>query len=163
MPRSLFRAASPTSHLTGRHVRNLVLGFFGLILLANGIFIWVSLSTFSGTTEEHAYVEGLRYNDHLAAAAEQRARGWQGGVTLDSERLTLILKDSAGLPVRGLLLEARIGRPATRRFDVTLPLLELAPGHYAAELSTAPGQWIVIIEGEDRLGRPFRTEARLWL
>jgi len=162
MAQGIVRSTSAGPGLTGRRVLMLALGFFGLVLLANLAFVWLSLSTFSGSTEQRAYLEGLRYNELLAAAAEQKARGWQGGVTLEANRLTLVLSDATGRPVTGLVLRAQVGRPATRLFDRELVLEEIAPGRYAAEAALAPGSWSVAIAGTDRDGRPFRTETRLW-
>lgn len=149
--------------LTGRSVLFLVLGFFGLIVAMNGLFVWLALSSFSGVTSDRAYVEGLSYNETLAAAEAQKARGWQGTIGLDGGGVTLTLTDAQGQPVQGLVLEATLGRPATRAFDRRLPLVEKAPGVYRAEAELPPGLWQAVILGADHAGLPFRTEARLWL
>lgn len=149
--------------LTGRRVLLAFLGFFGFIVATNVAFIWLALSTFSGTTSDKAYLEGLAYNERLAAAAQQQARGWQGTIRLDDDRLSLQLTDTGGEPVSGLTLTAAVGRPATRAEDLTLAMSEVAPGLYAAAVTLGEGAWQVTIEGDDAAGaRPFRTEERLW-
>ncbi len=153
----------PPFRLTGRHVLFGFILFFALVIGANLIFVWVALTTFSGTTSDRAYVEGLDYNAQLAAAAAQQARGWQGDILLDGERLALQLADREGRPVTGLQLTATLGRPATRGFDRVLPLVEVAPGLYAAAVALEAGRWQVTIVGDDPAGgRAFRSDARLW-
>lgn len=149
--------------ITGRQVLFASLAFFGLVLAANLAFVFLALDTFSGTVSEHAYQEGLNYNERLAAAAEQQTRGWKGEVRLDETGLRLDLRDAEGRPVRGLVLSAVLRRPATTAYDRSLALSEVAPGRYAADATLEPGNWIVIVEGADDQGRAFRTEARLWL
>lgn len=148
--------------LTGRHVLALTLGFFGLVIAANLAFVVLALDTFSGTVSDHAYQEGLVYNQQLAAAAEQQSRGWVGDLALGADGLELQLRDREGRPVTALVLEASLSRPATKAFDRVLPLLETSPGRYTAEADLAAGAWLVVVQGSDAAGRPFRTEARLW-
>jgi nitrogen fixation protein FixH len=148
--------------LTGRHVLIATLAFFGFVVAANLAFVFLALGTFSGTVSDRAYQEGLAYNERLAAAAEQRSRGWTGSLTLLPEGLSLTLEDRDGTPVSGLALVARLSRPATRAFDSNVLLTELVPGRYVAPAELASGNWLVVIEGSDAAGRSFRTEGRLW-
>ena len=48
--------------LTGRHVLYMILGFFGVVLLANVVFVYLAMDTFTGLATEGAYVKGLSYN-----------------------------------------------------------------------------------------------------
>lgn len=153
----------PSQPLTGRRVLVVILGFFGLVMAMNGVFVWLALSSFSGVTSDTAYVDGLSYNETLAAAEAQKERGWTGVVSLAEGAVTLQLTDAQGKAVQGLRLEATIGRPATRIFDQRLILTEAAPGLYVAAAALAEGLWQVTVLGEDAEGHPFRTEARLWL
>lgn len=148
--------------LTGRHVLLLVLGFFGLVIGANFAMVLLALDTFSGTVSDHAYQEGLAYNQRLAEAAEQQSRGWQGELVLTADGLALTLHTHDGQPVAGLALEVALSRPATTAYDRRLPLVEAAPGDYVAQAELAAGVWLAVVEGSDAAGRPFRTEARLW-
>jgi nitrogen fixation protein FixH len=148
--------------LTGGHVLIVTLAFFGLVIAANLAFVLLALDTFSGTVSPHAYQEGLAYNQRLTAAAEQRARGWTGDLALTDDGLALTLRDREGRPVTGLVLAAALSRPATQAFDPSLPLVETAPGRYAAAIELAAGAWRVVVEGSDSAGEAFRTEARLW-
>ncbi len=162
MPAVALAPARRSAKLTGRKVLLIALGAFALVLVANGAFVWFALSGFSGLSREDAYREGLHYNDELAAAAAQKARGWSSSVTLDKTGLAVEVSLPDGRPVAGLLLKAVIGRPATDAFDQTLELLELRPGRYLAPVVLAPGNWSVVVTGEDAAGEPYRAEARLW-
>ncbi len=148
--------------LTGRKVLLIALASFGLVLLVNGAFVWVALSGFSGLSRENAYVDGLHYNDELAAAAAQKARGWSSQVSLADGGLVLQVTLPNGTPVSGLQLSATLGRPATNVFDQTLALTELRPGRYIAPVALAAGQWSVVIVGSDAAGEAYRSEAKLW-
>lgn len=148
--------------LTGRHMLLATLAFFAVVIAANLAFVFLALDSFSGTVSDRAYQEGLAYNEKLAAAAEQQSRGWRGDLSLDSEGIVLSLRDREEQPVTGLGLEARLSRPATRAFDLTLPLVEASPGHYTAAVALDPGAWLIVVEGSDEGGRSFRTEGRLW-
>ncbi|MDP6343656.1 MAG: FixH family protein, partial [Alphaproteobacteria bacterium] len=61
----IWRAERP---LTGRDVLWLLLGFFALIIVVNGIFVVLALNSFSGVSTENAYRQGLAYNQTLQAA-----------------------------------------------------------------------------------------------
>ena len=161
--RPLARTLSPNAfHLTGRKVLLMALAGFGLVLAVNGAFVWLALDGFSGLSRPNAYREGLHYNDELAAAAEQQARGWRSRYTLEAGRLVLDVVLPDGTPVTGLTLTARLGRPATDDFDQTLALTETQPGRYLAAVALAPGQWSVVATGSDVQGRAYRSEAKLW-
>ncbi len=149
---------------TGRHLLYLLLGFFGVMLVANAIFIWLALDTFTGVSSENAYQDGLNYNQRLEAAAEQRSRGWQGTVSHERDRVDLKLVDAAGQPVRGLVLEALFLRPTHDSQDRLIAMTETEPGRYSVSLSLpASGNWDLVIRGYGPDGAPFETRQRLWV
>ena len=69
--------------LKGRHVLMALIAFFGIMLIANGIFVYFAVATFSGGDTSNAYRKGLNYNETLAAAERQAARGWQTQLAYD--------------------------------------------------------------------------------
>lgn len=148
--------------LTGRKVLLIALAGFGLVLAMNGLFVWLALDGFSGLSRPNAYRDGLHYNDELAAAAEQQARGWSSRYTLEADRLLLEVTLPDGSPVTGLALTATVGRPVTDDYDRTLALTETQPGRYLAAVTLAPGQWSVRTQGRDGAGNSYRSDARLW-
>ncbi len=149
---------------TGRHLLYWLAGFFGVMLIANVIFIWLALDTFSGVTSKTAYQDGIAYNQRLEAAAAQQALGWEGEVTQEPQTVVLSLSDAEGKPVRGLALDARFLRPTNDDQDQTRPMVEAEPGRYVAPLGLpAGGNWNLVISGTAADGTPFETRTRLWV
>lgn len=153
--------------LRGGHVLAMAVAFFGIVFAVNGVFLFAALSTHTGVIANEPYRNGLAYNSRIADGDEQAALGWRETVILALDgRLSLHLTDQDGMPVRGLRIEATIGRPSTSRFDKSAVLAEGADGSYAAQFNTREGGgWIVTIEarasGSD--APKFRSRRRLWL
>ncbi len=109
----------------GRHVLMSLIGFFGVMLIANGLFVYFALSTFTGSDSD-PYRRGLHYNDTVAAAERQAERGWRSSLSYDTakRRLSLDLADNQSRPVTGLQINALVGRPVTDNEDHALSLKE---------------------------------------
>jgi len=158
--------ASKPRELTGRDVLAGLIGFFAIVFGVNAYFIRTALSTHTGVVANEPYRKGLHYNDRIEADARQAELGWTSDVTHDAERklLTFSLLDASGLPVRGLIVTANVGRPASSNEDVTLNLLEVAPGTYSAGAkSLSQGAYIASLEAGDGLSILYRARKRLWL
>ena len=155
--------------VTGRKVLILLLGFFGVMLTANAIFVYFALTSFSGLETENAYLKGLDYNATLEDAAEQRALGWQANLahevlSTEGSRVTLTYLDKAGRPLDGLAVALEIRRPTTETFDQTLELLAVGPGRYQADFSfPEKGAWFLRISASQDGEPRHRLEQRLWL
>jgi nitrogen fixation protein FixH len=154
----------------GAHVLWGMLAFFAVIIAADSTMIYKALSTFGGVDDANAYRDGVEYNMRIARDAEQSRLGWQDDVeTLGSpQRLRVTLRDSRGEAVSGKKLVARIGRPATTRFDETLDLTEVASGLYEIPLTAArEGSWIVDLSAfEPRTGSNvpvYQMRRRVWI
>ena len=155
-----------SNEIRGRHVLIGMTAFFGLIFLANGIFLYYALTTFGGGEKGSPYRSGLRYNETLAEAARAAERGLEGRLSYDAQagRLSLALRDKSGEPVAGLHLAANVGRPATDREDLSAKFREIGSGRYVAELTLAPGQWVVELHSDElsREGDPtYRLKQRV--
>ena len=154
--------------IEGRHVLAGLAGFFGVMLLANAIFVYFAVATFSGGDTSKPYQKGLNYNQTLEADAFQAARGWQSEVAYDDRAgvLTLSVRDRAGAPVGGLHIGVKLGRPATDIDDRRVVLKEASAGLYAATVDLAPGLWVISVAsreaGEDRAGA-YRLKRRLFV
>jgi len=156
--------------ITGRTVLYILLGFFGVMFVANGIFTYYAVSTFNGLVTEGSYRKGLEYDERLAAEARQERLGWNADLTLAGrgDELRLKLAGEDGLPVSGRLVRVRVGRPATNKFDRTIQLNEVAPGTYSRQISLpGDGNWLAsleILEGYDEAKSVvYRMKKRLWL
>jgi nitrogen fixation protein FixH len=154
--------------IEGRHVLLALLGFFGAILIVNGVFLYYALATFGGGDTSSPYQKGLRYNQTIAEAARLVERGWSSGLAYDRSagRISLRLRDRQDQPVRGLSIGGSAGRPATDRQDVRFEFEEAEPGTYVAELELGSGQWVVQLRSE-QLSRgdapAYRLKQRLFV
>jgi nitrogen fixation protein FixH len=155
------------NELKGRHVLLGLVAFFGVMLIANGIFLYYALATFGGGDTSDPYRKGLHYNDTLAEAAEQDTRGWRIALSYDrgTGQLSLFLRDKAGRALRGLAVASTLGRPATDKEDTALKLIESEPGVYSGRARLADGQWLVTATVEDPAapGAPYRLKQRLFI
>ncbi len=151
--------------IAGRHVLMGLVVFFGVMLIANGLFVYFALSTFTGSDSD-PYRRGLHYNDTLAAAERQTDKGWQSALSYDAakRRLLLGLTDGKSRPVTGLQIKAVVGRPVTDKEDRALDLQEQASGVYTAEVELSPGQWVIsaATPDEPESGEPaYQLKQRL--
>jgi nitrogen fixation protein FixH len=142
----------PGPVIEGRHVLLALIAFFGVMVLANAIFLYFAVATFSGGDASNAYSKGLHYNETLVAAKLQGERGWRSELVYDDKtgRLTLKVLDRAAAPVNGLQVVADLERPATDKDDRKVVLKELGEGVYAATVGLAPGAWVVAIDSSRR-------------
>ena len=155
--------------LKGKHVLLAVLAFFGTIFIANGIFLYAALSTYTGVVAQEPYRKGLHYNQRIAAAERQEQLGWSTDVALRPDAgLLLEVRDREGRPVSNLLISGVLGRPSTNQHDRSVTLSEVEPGRYAVPVgSLSPGAWLVNLEavwvGTGDKEPVYRLRKRLWL
>lgn len=154
--------------LKGRHVLMVLVGFFGVMLIVNAIFVYFALATFSGGDTSNPYRKGLDYNETLAAAERLAARGWQSEIGYDDRagRLSLSVRDREAVPVTGLGIEAALSRPATDKEDQAVILSETEPGVYVAEIKLAPGLWVISVaprNASDASEPVYRLKHRLFV
>lgn len=151
--------------LTGRTALLLFVGFFGVVFAVNGVMLTMALGTNSGVVAVEPYRKGLRYNERIAADAEQTARGWSSEMKLapDRRQLVVSLSDRAGRPVDGLRMVAVVGRPSTSRQDLRLEPQPVGPGRYAAALpALEAGAYVASLEvvaARDAATSPPRDSA----
>ena len=155
--------------ITGRHVLIGLLGFFGIMLFVNGIFVYIALSTFNGLENPNAYRDGLHYNQRIAAAERQAALGWSHRLAVgEAGRLEVTIEDKAGKAVSGLAVNGDIRRPVGDGPAQPLAFDEVGSGTYAAKSAgLAPGNWIVSLDARRPRGGSeptvYRIKERLWL
>jgi nitrogen fixation protein FixH len=155
--------------LKGRHVLFAFLGFFAVFASVDIFMIYRALSTFGGVDNVNAYRDGLAYNSRIAQGEQQDKAGWHDSLELLAapQRLRLQILNSDGRPVSDAGVHATIGRPATNRFDLELPLRRTEPGVFEADVaSLEAGTWVVTVEafksGEQQ--KPFyEMRRRVWL
>ena len=159
-------SAYAMKEITGRHVLIGLVIFFGIMFAANGVLVYLAVTTYEGADNPNAYQEGLDYNRRIAIAEAQSELGWTHAIKMaETRRLQLILRDKDGQPVHGVSLKGKIRRPVG---DTTPALLQFSQdenGLFAAEVDAlAPGNWIVSVVAERRGGEVlYRLKERVWL
>jgi nitrogen fixation protein FixH len=155
--------------LTGRHVLLAVFGFFGVVFVVNGAFVYFATSSWTGLETNNAYIRGLAYNSVLDAAAAQRERGWDVSLEVAgpgplTATVAATFADAAGRPLDGLSVTAAFRRPATEGHDLTIALDAGTPGEYGAsvELPLA-GNWDVRLTARERDVELYIVDRRVWI
>lgn len=157
------RAGAPEARRS-RWIPYAFFGFFGVVLVANGIMLAFALGTFNGLSTDRPYDRGLSYNETLRDYRAQRALGWHLEVAVAEEGsasgdLAVAASDRTGAPLRGAAIVATFVRPTNEGSDLTVTLAEDAPGHYTGQAVPAlAGQWtlrldVIHPDGEYRLER----------
>lgn len=155
--------------LTGRMVFLMFVAFFGVIVTVNALMLTLALDTMPGTTTTSAYQASQRFNRDLAAARARDARGWVVEAHADRDpagfaAVTISLRDSAGAPVDGVTVAARLEHPARRALDRVLDVARSGTGRYAGttgDVSAGAHDLVVeISRGGETL---FRSRNRVML
>jgi nitrogen fixation protein FixH len=104
--------------IQGRHVLMGLVAFFGVMLLANAIFVYFAVATFSGGDTSDPYRKGLNYNAALEEAKRQAEQGWRTDVQYDDKtgRLLLSFLDKMAASSIGRLGPASLAR--TQHFSM---------------------------------------------
>ena len=159
-------SSAKVKKLTGWHVLTILLVFFGVVFSVVGFMIFMALKTFTGE-KEHAYLEGLHFNETLNARAKQSALGWD--MTLGFKRgpagdalFTAELIDADKKPIAGAQMSGTIGRATQSGDDKILKFAETTPGVYTAHVETLErGKWLFAAKAKVNDKPEFEAETAL--
>lgn len=158
------------TEVRGWHVLSVLLCFFGVTIAVNAYFVTVALTSSTGEYQKKSYLQGLRYNDVIAARDRQAALGWTAELSATPSKngrvaIEVRIVDRTARPVNRLRLTGELRRPVQAAMDRTLTFVAGADGIYRAHLETAPaGRWRIAIDAADETQRSvFRAEKDLWL
>lgn len=148
--------------LTGFHVLMWVLGFFGVMLVANGFFIYYANTSWPGVEVQSPYNESQNFDSKIADAREQENRGWQMTAQLKRRQndvyLVIEAKDKLGNALTELTVKAEVGRPVNEQNDQKVELESWGEGLYQVKLGALdPGRWRVKIEAYEQEILKFRS------
>lgn len=172
MPIDLTAPAQPRRsqpfRLTGRMVLAGMIGFFLVVAGVNAVMMTIAIRTMPGVDVKSAYETSQRFNGEIARMQAQVQRGWQASAQLSRSGVdavvTLSLRDSAGVPVAGLLVDARLEHPAARREDHAAPLSEGAAGDYTATIPAVHGGgWTLVVQAIQGAETVFVSRSRVVL
>ena len=162
------RIAGARFNLTGRRVLFGFLAFFALVIAADGVLVYLAITSWSGLTAENYYEKGLRYNETLREEQRQTELGWRADLTFASRgtaagRLEVRMVDAAGRPLDGLGIEGVVARPTHEGLDQPIALKPVGDGRYRTDLTLPlPGMWELRLRaGNGRDSFKFRRRLRL--
>ncbi|HEU0162813.1 MAG TPA: FixH family protein [Rhizomicrobium sp.] len=153
--------------LTGRGVLLLLIGFFGVILATNVVFIALAVGSFRGEDEQKPYQQGVAYNQTIARRGEQARLGWSADISATRlasglVRIELVVKDRDGGSRQGLQLAGLLRHPADENRDRRITLHPVSPGRYRADVGgVTSGTWDVQVKNGGQ--EPFQAGRRLWV
>lgn len=142
--------------------------FCAVVLAANATMIAIAVVTWPGLATADAYRKGMRYNAALEAAREQEALGWRADFAFTplGERrgvVELRLVDSAGWPIEGAEVQARLLRPVLAGHDFTARLEPVGSGAYRLEADfPLAGAWDVRLQAAAGPKR-YQTTQRVFV
>ncbi len=160
----------------------LFVGGMLIVVAVNLVLITVAIRTFPGLTTEDAYRKGLVYNQTLAAAEAQDARGWRLDLTIsppspgnaagaappaaeagDDVAVVARFADQAGQPLSRLAVDAFFVRPLGDGTDIVVALEDSGGGVYRGTLARPlGGQWDVRVHAR-RGDETFQQTHRIVL
>jgi nitrogen fixation protein FixH len=153
--------------LTGRTVLFCLLGFFGVVMLANGIMVRAAVSTFGGVETASSYQAGLRFTRDAAAARAQDELHWQVRANVrpvsDSVVVEIDVRDASGRPLAGLEANVVLHHPTDGRADQSVAVSEDTAGHFRGTTTRFAGQRELMIQLSRDGERLFRSQNRVVL
>lgn len=141
--------------LTGRHVLAIAIGAFLVILTANMAMVLAATGSFPGLVEKNSYVASQDFNRR---AELQSALGWTATMDYAKPSIGVSIVGVDGAPVRGLAVEAVVGRPSDASNDQRFELVDLGET-YAAQAILPSGLWRIEIVAHDPDAPQDRMEA----
>ncbi len=164
-------AAPPEAGRDGprdRWIPWLIAAFFGVVVLANGVMVYLATSSFTGLQTEGPYNRGLAYNRVIEAERAERALGWDVTVEFAPAgdrrgRIVARALDAAGAPLDAAAVTMRLVRPTQQGYDMQVTLAAEGGGIYAADVELPlPGLWEIqtqIVHRSDVYRTTQRTVA----
>ena len=144
---------------TGYHMLACMFAFFGVIIVVNFTMASFASKSWTGLVVKNSYVASQKFNDELALAQAQKARGWRSTVTYEEGKLAFALFDKAGQPIAADKIVLSIGRPAFEQLDQVIEMQAAMPPASLASLQLEDGSWALKIEalvGETTYRRDLR-------
>jgi len=154
--------------LTGRHVLQWLVAFFGIVFAVNGVLVRAAISTFGGVETLSSYRAGLQFEQEVGLVQRQDALHWQvtGKLARDSAGVAVLdvtARDAQGAPLSGLTADARLAHPADDRLDRVIVVRSVAGGVFHGAAEAQPGQWELIVDLYRGDQRVFRSRSRVSL
>lgn len=129
----------------GWRLLGILLAAFAVIVVVNGIFWWLAVSSNTGLVSRTAYEDGLAYNQTLDEQAREAGLGWsvvRNGADFPAQ-VVYELRDAEGVPLGSAYVRLTATRPVGEG-RVEVELTEFTDGTYAAEVAWPErGVWLL--------------------
>lgn len=146
---------------TGWHMIAVMVGFFGTIIAVNLTMASFARSSWTGLVVANSYVASQQFNERIAESRAQEALGWNGSLETDAGHVRYRLADRNGLPVEATGGKAIFRHPAYEGADWSAALKAREKGLLVADTKVVDGVWLVEMDIDAGLVRPFRRTIRV--
>lgn len=146
---------------TGKHMLAIMLAFFGVVITVNLVMATAANRSWTGLVVKNSYVASQEFNRKAEEGRAQAALGWQGTLAIGGGRVTYGLVDASGAAVEVQGVVAKFRRPAYEAEDRTVTLVRGADGTFGVDEAVRDGVWIVEVDAEAGLARPYRDVRRI--
>ncbi|MER8581400.1 FixH family protein [Mesorhizobium sp. M1423] len=148
---------------TGRHMLFTILGFFGVVIAVNLTMATLANTSWTGLVVENTYVASQQFNKKAEQGRAQAALGWTGKLTIAGGEVRYGVTDAAGkaVPLHGVKVLFR--HPAYEKEDESITLAAASGQEFVLQHIPRDGVWIVDIDADAGLARPFRDVRRIMI
>ncbi|MER9839379.1 FixH family protein [Mesorhizobium sp. M0145] len=148
---------------TGRHMLAIILAFFGVVIAVNLTMATLANTSWTGLVVENTYVASQQFNRKAEEGRAQAALGWTGKLTIAWGEVRYDVTDDAGkaVPLHGVKVLFR--HPAYEKEDESITLAAASGQEFAVQHMPRDGVWIVEIDADAGLARPFRDVRRIMI
>lgn len=146
---------------TGRHMLAIMVAFFGVIIAVNVTMAIIARQSWTGLVVQNSYVASQEFNQKMAETREQASLGWSSFVSFSDGRIRYRINDRTGHPVGLESVAVKFMRPVDDREDRRMMLALDQSGDFVADEAVADGVWLIEIEADAGMKKPFRETLRL--
>ena len=146
---------------TGRHMLVIMLAFFGVVIAVNLVMATAANRSWTGLVVKNSYVASQEFNRKAEEGRVQAALGWKGELAIGAGRVSYRLVDAGGAVVAAEGVVASFRRPAYDAEDRTVTLVREADGTFAVAEAVRDGIWIIEIDAQAGLAKPYRDVRRI--
>jgi nitrogen fixation protein FixH len=146
---------------TGKHMLAVMLAFFGVVIAVNLVMATAANRSWTGLVVKNSYVASQEFNRKAEEGRAQAALGWKGQLAIGDGRVSYRLVDAGGAAIGVKGVVATFRRPAYDSEDRTVTLAPEADGTFAVAEAVRDGTWIVEIDADAGLAKPYRDVRRI--
>ena len=148
---------------TGRHMLAIILAFFAVVIAVNLTMATLANTSWTGLVVENTYVASQQFNSKAEEGRAQAALGWTGKLTIAWGEVRYGLIDAVGKPVPLHGVKVLFRHPAYEKEDESVTLALASDQEFAARHMPRDGVWIIEIDADAGLARPYRDVRRIMI